>query len=70
MPNPVSDGLLEAGHQNRREFLQSAATAGLALVVAGAPALAATMAKPDYTLRIAPVSFEIAPRQDYSNRRL
>jgi len=61
MPNPASDGLIEVGHQSRREFLQNAATAGLALAVAGAPALAAPMAKPDYTLRIAPVSLEIAP---------
>jgi FtsP/CotA-like multicopper oxidase with cupredoxin domain len=47
--------------QSRREFLQSAGTAGLALAVVGAPALAVPALKPDYTLRIAPVSVEIAP---------
>jgi FtsP/CotA-like multicopper oxidase with cupredoxin domain len=45
----------------RREFLQRAGTAGLALAVAGTPATAAPVTEPDYTLRIAPVSVEIAP---------
>jgi hypothetical protein len=43
----------------RREFLQRAGTAGLALAV-GAPLSAAPATHPDYTLRIAPVSVEIA----------
>ena len=60
MPTPASDRLFHVGQQSRREFLQNVTTAGLALAVAGAPALAAAT-KPDYTLRIAPVSIEIAP---------
>jgi FtsP/CotA-like multicopper oxidase with cupredoxin domain len=60
MPTPASDRLFHVGQQSRREFLQNATTAGLALAVAGAPALAAPPAKPEYTLRIAPVSIEIA----------
>jgi FtsP/CotA-like multicopper oxidase with cupredoxin domain len=43
----------------RREFLQRAGTAGLALSV-GVPLSAAPATHPDYTLRIAPVSVEIA----------
>jgi len=46
---------------SRREFLQRAGTAGLALAVTGAPVTAAPVTKPEYTLRIAPVSVEIAP---------
>jgi FtsP/CotA-like multicopper oxidase with cupredoxin domain len=47
--------------QSRREFLQRAGTAGLALAVSGVSASASPGTKPDYTLRIAPVSVEIAP---------
>jgi FtsP/CotA-like multicopper oxidase with cupredoxin domain len=61
MPIYTSDRPLTVGSQTRREFLQNATTAGLALAVAGTPALAAPSAMADYTLRIAPTSFEIAP---------
>lgn len=61
MPITASRRPFHVGYQSRREFLQTAGTAGLALAVVGAPVLAAPAAKPDYTLRIAPVSVEIAP---------
>jgi FtsP/CotA-like multicopper oxidase with cupredoxin domain len=61
MATYISDQPITVGSQTRREFLQNATTAGLALAVAGTPALAAPSAKADYTLRIAPTSFEIAP---------
>jgi Multicopper oxidase len=61
MPITASRRAFHLGYQSRREFLQSAGTAGLALVVAGTPALAMPAMKPDYTLRIAPASVEIAP---------
>lgn len=61
MRNISSGRPFYVGNQSRREFLQSAGTAGLALMVAGTPALAAPASKPDYRLRIAPTSVEIAP---------
>jgi FtsP/CotA-like multicopper oxidase with cupredoxin domain len=60
MSIPASDQVFHVGDQSRREFLQNATAAGLALAIAGSPALAAAK-KPDYTLRIAPTSLEIAP---------
>ena len=61
MPIYARERLLRVGSQTRREFIENATMAGLALAVAGAPALAAPRAKPDYTLRIAPTTLEIAP---------
>jgi FtsP/CotA-like multicopper oxidase with cupredoxin domain len=61
MPNTPGRRPFHVGYQSRREFVLTAGTAGLALAVVGAPVLAASAAKPDYTLRIAPVSVEIAP---------
>jgi FtsP/CotA-like multicopper oxidase with cupredoxin domain len=60
MPIAESDRILRVGDPSRREFLQNATAAGLALAVAGARAFAAAK-QPDYTLRIAPTSLEIAP---------
>jgi FtsP/CotA-like multicopper oxidase with cupredoxin domain len=50
-----------SGTKAAESFYKTPARTGLALAVTGAPALAARAAKPDYTLRIAPTSFEIAP---------
>ena len=61
MPIYAGERLSRVGSQTRREFLQNATTAGLALAVTGASALAAPHAKPDYILRIAPTTLEIAP---------
>jgi hypothetical protein len=61
MPISASDRVFQVRLQSRREFLQNATTAGLAFAVAGSSALAVPNTKPDYTLRIAPTSLEIAP---------
>ncbi len=61
MPISASDRVVQVRGQSRREFLQSATTAGFALAIAGAPAWAVPSTKPDYTLRIVPTSLEIAP---------
>ena len=60
MPIAKSERVFHVGDPSRREFLQNATAAGLALAVARAPAFAAAK-EPDYTLRIAPTSLEIAP---------
>ena len=57
---PFSSNNPDVADRTRREFLQRAGTAGLALAV-GAPLSAASATLPDDTLRIAPVSVEIAP---------
>jgi FtsP/CotA-like multicopper oxidase with cupredoxin domain len=58
---PIAHDPRKAADLSRREFLHRAGAAGLALAVAGRPVSAAPGMKADFTLRIAPVSVEIAP---------
>jgi FtsP/CotA-like multicopper oxidase with cupredoxin domain len=58
---PIAHDHRKAVDPSRREFLHRAGAAGLVLAVAGTPASAAPATKADFTLRIAPVSVEIAP---------
>jgi hypothetical protein len=48
--------LLSAAHPSRRDLLQPAGAAGLASTATSLPTLAQLGIKPDYTLRIAPIS--------------